>query len=389
MQPITSEGELTAVLADAASAKSYAIDTEFHRERTYHPRLGLVQVAWKDQLALIDPLAVSIAPLKDLLASKALAVLHAAEQDLEVFKHECHTLPKAIFDTQVAAGFIGYSSPSLATIHERLLGVKLAKQARLWDWFQRPLPQNMLEYAAADVARLLEIKNILCEDLRVRGRLSWAQEECALLLERANKARDAKNAWRKIKEVSRMEGQPQAVAKALACWREEHASKVNQPVRHVLSDLGVAVIAQRMPSSLKQLRNLRGVEPRNLRHGADEELLEVLDDLRNSDLPTAPPVKPLKLPVELKPAVSLISSWVAQHAVELELNPALLASRNDIEDLIAGNPDCKAAKGWRAEILATPVQQLLGGAVAVALDPDGKLALEERSGRPIALMASN
>ena len=382
-EPVVERRKLAEVVDDAATADAYAIDTEFHRERTYYPRLALVQIAWQDQLAVIDPLAVPIAALAKLLDGDGLAVLHAAEQDLEVLFHECGTRPRRIFDTQIGAGFVGFSSPSLATLHERLLGVELAKEARLSDWFQRPLPDHMLAYAAADVERLLEISDILQKDLHARGRLEWAEEECELLRERADSGRSPEAAWLKIKEVRRMDGRPRALAQAIARWREEYASRQNQPVRHVLSDLGVAVVAQRMPKSVAQLREIRGVEPRNLRKGADKDLLAFLDEIRGAKLAIAPTSRPTKLEPALKPAVSLITSWAAQHAVESDLDPALVATRSDIEALLRGDPDCRALKGWRAGIIAAPVQQLLAGAAAVAFDGQGRLALEERSGRPI------
>lgn len=380
---VTSRRKLAAVVADASTADAYALDTEFHRERTYYPRLALVQIAWHDQLAIIDPLAVPITPLAELLDGEGLAVLHAAEQDLEVLYHECGTRPQRVFDTQIGAGFIGYSSPSLAALHDRLLGVELAKEARLSDWFQRPLPDHMLAYAASDVERLLEISDILQKELHARGRLEWAEEECALLLERADAGRPPEAAWRRIKEVRRLEGRQRAIAQAVARWREEYAARLNRPVRHVLSDLGVAVVAQRMPKSLAQLREIRGVEPRNLRKGADKELLAFLDELKDADLAVEPASKLPKLDPSLKPAVSLITSWAAQHAADADIDPALVATRSDIEALLRGDPDCRALKGWRADIIAAPVQRLLSGTAAVAFDSQGKLTLEERSGRPI------
>ena len=380
---VTSRRELAAAVADARTADAYALDTEFHRERTYYPTLALVQIAWHDQLAIIDPLAVSIAPLAELLEGDGLAVLHAAEQDLEVLRHECGTQPRRIFDTQIGAGFIGFRTPSLAALHERLLGVALPKEARLSDWLQRPLPESMLAYAAADVERLLEISDMLHDELRARGRLAWAEEECALLLERAETGRASENAWTRIKEVRRLEGRPRALAQAVAKWREEYAARENQPVRHILSDMGVAVVAQRMPKTLGQLRDIRGVEPRNLRKGADKELLNFLDELRGAELEIEPPKKTPKLDQALKPAVNLITSWAAQHAAEADLDPALVATRGDIEALLRGDSDCRVRRGWRADLVAAPVQQLLSGAAAVAFDTQGKLILEERSRRPI------
>jgi len=382
---VTSRRELAAIVRDAADADAFAIDTEFHREHTYHPRLALVQLAWHDQRAIIDPLAVPVAQLADLLQSDGTAVLHAADQDLEVLLKECNVLPRQIFDTQIGARFIGYVSPSLATLHERLLGVGLAKEARMSDWLQRPLPEHMLAYAAADVDRLLEISDILCKELDARGRRSWADAECALLLERARTVRNAETAWLRIKEVRRLEGRPRALAQQVARWREQHASQRDQPVRRILPDLGVAAVAQRMPKTIAQLRGIRGIEPRHLRKGADRDLLEFLDEIRDADLGFAPPEKTPKLDPSLKPAVNLITAWVAQLAADAELDPALLATRGDIEALVGGDHGSRALRGWRADIISGPIRRLLDGSAAIAFDAQGRLALEERSGRPLPI----
>jgi ribonuclease D len=168
----------------------YALDTEFHRERTYYPKLALLQIAWPEGLALIDPLAVDLAPLGRLLDSDATAVIHAADQDLEVLELACGTIPTHLFDTQVAAGFLGMSSPSLATLYERVLGVRVPKADRLSDWLARPLSTTQLEYAASDVAYLLDVHDKLEGDLDGRGRLGWALDECEKVRARARGSRD-------------------------------------------------------------------------------------------------------------------------------------------------------------------------------------------------------
>src|SRR5690606_8142574 len=126
------DAEGFAELVEALSqVPEYALDTEFHRERTYYPRVALVQVAWRDaegtQVALVDPLVVDLAPLAPVLQGPGLAVLHAAQQDLEVLHRACGTVPSRLFDTQVAAGFQGYSSASLTSLMAGELGLRLPK----------------------------------------------------------------------------------------------------------------------------------------------------------------------------------------------------------------------------------------------------------------------
>ena len=178
---VTDQAEFEALLDVLIIEKRIAVDTEFHREKTYFPKVAMVQVAWSNGLVLIDPLQVDLLPMARLLESEVLVVMHAAGQDLEVFDRACGTVPVNLFDTQLAAGFIGLSSPSLASLHERELGLQLPKGDRLTDWLARPLTDSQLNYAASDVAYLLEIHDRLVRRLTDDGRLAWAEQELSLI----------------------------------------------------------------------------------------------------------------------------------------------------------------------------------------------------------------
>src|SRR5207237_1127158 len=134
-------------------------------------------------------------------------VAHAAEQDLEVLLHACGAVPSRLFDTQVAAGFLGLSSPSLATLVERFVGVRLPKGDRLTDWTRRPLTTAQLAYAAADVTHLLEARQTIRRELEGRGRLTWAEDECRLLLTRVRQPQDPATAWWRMKDARSLRGQ--------------------------------------------------------------------------------------------------------------------------------------------------------------------------------------
>jgi len=137
-----------------------------------------VQVAWSSGLALIDPFAVDMTPFAHILGGPGLMVAHAAEQDLSILARASGRLPEHLFDTQIAAGFIGLGSPSLASLVERLLDVRLTKGDRLTDWTRRPLHVEQRLYAAADVEHLLALHDILVARLEPMGRLTWATDEC-------------------------------------------------------------------------------------------------------------------------------------------------------------------------------------------------------------------
>ncbi len=380
---VTDTSQLTSVVAEASARDRYAIDTEFHRERTYFPQVALIQLTVGDDIWLIDPLEVDPGPLSSLLDGDGLCIVHAGIQDLEVLELACGTVPRFLLDTQIAAGFLGISTGSLSSLLDRYLGVDLPKGDRLTDWLRRPLTDDQLRYAASDVEFLLPLVDRLWPELSELGRTSWVEEECALLLARPRNRRPPEEAVTRIKEARGLRGRSQLVATAVAAWRERRAADLDVPVRQVLSDLGVVAVAQQAPTSLKGLRALRGVDSRHLRDGAGSELLAAVQTgLRMKRDRSRQPRSP-ELPRHLRPVVTLVTAWVSQVARDNRLDPALLATRADVEALLRRDPECRLQTGWRKEMVGKPIAQLVSGEAAVAFDTDGHLVLEARSNRPL------
>lgn len=380
---ITDEGEFADVLKTIAGCERYALDTEFHRERTYYPQVALVQLAWPGGLALVDPLAVDLRPLAHVLDGPGVAVLHAAEQDLEVLERACGTIPATLFDTQVAAGFLGLSSPSLSSLHERYLGRRLPKGDRLTDWLRRPLDDEQLRYGASDVEHLLELHDVLVGELDERGRLGWALDECEVQRQRPRGPRDPQDAWRRIKETRQLRGRARIVAQAVAAWREQRAAELDQPVRFILPDLAVVALAQRPPTTTRELRSIRGLDDRHLRQGAADSLLDAIADAVENGRPPADEPALAELDRDLRPAVTLVSAWVSQLARDLSIDTTLLATRHDIEALLRGDEDARLRQGWRAGLVGEPIRRLVDGEAALAFGGAGMLVLEARSHEPI------
>jgi ribonuclease D len=376
---IADDARLAALVDDLRDAPRYALDTEFHRERTYYPRLALLQIAWGDgDLALVDPLAVDLRPLAAVFDGPGLAVLHAADQDLEVLDHACGTSPRVIFDTQVAACFLGMTSPSLALLHERFLGVKLPKGDRLTDWLARPLSASQLSYAASDVEHLLELHDRLLADLQASDRVAWAESECAELRARPRGPRDPSLAWTRIKEARQLRGKKLAVAQEVAAWREETARGRDLPPRFVLPDLAVTAVAQRLPTSPRDLKGLRGLEERYLRGGAADQLVAAVQRGIERGTPWPAPFTDAELDRKLRPAAALSAAWLAQLARNLDLDAAVLATRSDIEAFLRGDSESRLFHGWRHEVAGDGIRRLVSGEAALAFDGDGGLVLEPR-----------
>ncbi|MEM9130774.1 MAG: ribonuclease D [Actinomycetota bacterium] len=380
---VQTASELDELMARVVDADRYAIDTEFHRERTYFPQAALIQIAWDGGLALIDPLAVDLKPLAKLLDGPGLCVVHAGVQDLEVLDLVTGTVPTELFDTQIAAGFLGLSNGSLKSLLDRYCNVSLPKGDRLTDWLQRPLTEDQLRYAAADVEHLLALTDEIQRQLMAAGRLEWAFEESALMRERPRNRRVPEEAIGRIKEARSLKGESYRIATAVAAWRERRAAEIDIPVRQVLSDLGVVAVAQRAPSDAKQLNGLRGVDGRHLRNGAGQEIITAVQFGQRMKAEEGRPPRSPELPKHLRPVVSLVTAWISQLARDHKLDPAHLATRADVEALLKGDPESRLQHGWRADLAGAPIAQLVAGQAAVAFDGDGQLVLEARSGKAL------
>lgn len=360
----------------------YGLDTEFHRERTYHARLALLQLSWPGEVVVVDPLAVDVEPLSRVLAGPGECVMHAASQDLEILERVCGTGPSRLFDTQVAAGFVGYSSVGLAGLVQAELDMKLPKADRLTDWMARPLGEDAIAYAASDVAHLHELRKLLIDKLVARGRLQWALDECELLRQRARAVPDPDRAWWKIKEARSLRGRAAAVAQVLAGWRERKAAGVDRPVRFLLPDLALVSMSQRPPKSEADLKRVRGLDEGKRKGAAAKELLDVVADglALDQDEVQLPPSDPVDR--SRRAAASLVSAWAAQRARDLKIDAAILATRSDIEQLLSDGGG-RLATGWRNEVVGEPIRALAAGEASLALDDEGRLVLETRSGVPV------
>ncbi|MGY6499557.1 MAG: ribonuclease D [Acidimicrobiales bacterium] len=383
--PITDPGAFADLVARLGDEPVIALDTEFHRERTYFPRIAMVQLGWRDQVALVDPLAVDLEPLAQVLDSDTITVIHAASQDLEVLLRACGVVPRRLFDTQVAAGFLGMSAPSLSSLVEREVGVRLPKGDRLTDWLQRPLTPEQLDYAATDVVHLIDLWQKQCDALVARGRLGWADDEFEQVRRRAQVGRPPEDAWTRIKEARQLKGQAREIAKELAAWRERRAAEIDQPVRFVLPDLGVVAIAQRAPTTAETLRSVRGVDDRHARSEVGAQILAAVQRGSERPIERGESASSSSLARELRPAVSLVSSWVSQLARDEDLDTALLATRSDLEGFLRGDEDNRLAVGWRHALVGEPIKRLVEGRASLAFDGSGGLVLEARSGRSLDL----
>lgn len=370
---VDDESALADVVREAARADLYSLDTEFHRERTYFPRLALVQLQWGATNVLVDPLAVDPRGLAPLLRSNGLAVLHASQQDLEVLQYAVGCVPSRMFDTQVAAGFIGYSTPSLASLVQSRLKVSLSKGDRLTDWMRRPLTKSQSEYARSDVAYLEQLYLSIQERLSELGRTEWVAEACEELRQRPWGESNPDDAWLRIKDARALRGASRGVAQALAAWREKRAMATNVPLRRVMSDMALIGIAQSLPSSTESLAHARGVDERYLGGSIAREIIAAVRDGRERIVEIeSSGHDPLEK--RLRPAVTLVTAWIGELAHQHEIDPMLVATNRDIVALLAGG-ESRLAHGWRRQLVGHDIERLLAGETGLSFDREGRLRL--------------
>ena len=371
---INTDDGLGQYVASLRSEPRYAMDTEFHRERTYFPKLALVQIAGAGEIVLIDPLTCDLSPLQQLFASDSLAVLHAAQQDLDVLTHAVGAVPERMFDTQLAAGFLGHSTPSLVSLLQSELRVTAGKGDRLTDWLRRPLTADQCDYAASDVAHLLELHDTLLAKLAAQGRVDWVADACEELRTRPVSGTDPYQAWTRLKDVRVLKPRARGVARALAAWRERRAMSLDSPVRQVLPDLAILGISQKQPRTVEELAQARGIDERHWRGNLGKEIIAAVQEGLREEA-ALPIVDGDELDRSLRPAITLVSAWVSELARQEKIDTALLGTRGDIIGLLRNDPDARLANGWRAELLGDNVRRLVEGRAALTFDARGGLKL--------------
>ena len=350
------------VCAAVRDAADIGVDTEFMREKTFYSQLCLVQVATGARILIVDPLsgADDLAPLWDALLAR-LWVVHSARQDIEVVYQATGRMPASLFDTQVAAGLLGYQ-PQLgyAGLVRELFGVELPKSHTRANWAARPLPEALLAYAAEDVEYLLPARDRLAEALDRKGRLGWALADSAQLLEPALHALEPANAGQRLKSLRNLGGARRAAAEALAAWRETEAMQRNLPRQWILKDAVLTEIAVKLPSSRGELEKIEGMPPGILRRAGDE-ILAAVATARRSTTPDPEQSHRRGVPDERqKSLLKALQERVAECAGSLGVAAETIASKKELSAVvIAGERGTRLFSGWRKDLIGDQLSRML------------------------------
>src|SRR5262245_21700221 len=345
--PIRDPAALAGRVASWPADLPLAVDTEFVRERTYFPKLCLIQTAIGGEIVLVDALAIADggALARELADDRRLKLLHAARQDIEALLPLTGAPLAPAFDTQQAAALLGFPAQvGYAELVRQVLGVELAKGHARTDWAQRPLSPEQLAYAADDVRYLPELASTLKEKLAAAGRRAWLDEESAALRDVSLYRVEPAEAWRRLKGIDRLDVPSFAAARALAGWRERRAMSRDLPRGWILSDAAIYELAESRPATREALARSAAV-PKGTAARAGEELLAVIAgpapeaEPRGEDTGRPGPDQ-LRRQKTLQQALAAVSA-------ELRIEPEVLATRRELAALARGARNLPVLSGWR------------------------------------------
>ncbi|HYI98757.1 MAG TPA: HRDC domain-containing protein [Thermoleophilaceae bacterium] len=370
-----------------------AIDTEFVSERRYQALLCLVQVAVSDpggpdgvRTEVLDPLddtrPLDAAPLAAVLADPDVEiVVHSGRQDIAILRRTWRTEIANVFDTQIAAGFLGMGNQEgYESLTRRVLGVQLRGGEGFTRWDKRPLTERQLSYAADDARCLLTLGETITRQLADVGRLEWAREECHVV-ERSTDERSPRRAYERLPNLRRLDAAQRAVAWRLCEWREAAARELDRPPSYLIPDQALMQLAKRRPADKHGLEQIRGL-PQQTLHRRGREVLDAIAAAAGDEAIDAPPA-PAQREASEAPVVSLAQALVRHRSREHKVATELIATQSELMAVVAAlrrgeDPDgIRVLQGWRHELVGAELRALVDGRLAMSVAPDGSLLVEQ------------
>ncbi|MBW2707936.1 MAG: ribonuclease D [Deltaproteobacteria bacterium] len=341
-------------------------DSMFH----YREKVCLLQFSTPSCNILVDPLAVKdLSPLAPIFKSPEIRkIFHGADYDIRSLYRDFEIEVNALFDTQIAARFLGLKDIGLASLVQEKLNVTLKKKYQKKDWSQRPLPVPMLEYAVHDTAHLLTLTQTLVAELGKTGRLSFVEEECQLQTTVRGAEPNDDPLFLKFNGAGRLDLRSLAVLEALLQFRDQTARRRDLPLFKVIGNSQVMVLAKRKPVKMADLQNIRGFSPKQIKQlGA--AILKTIGPalvLPENELPVYPRKRSERISPKVGERMKRLKEWRDQRGNNLGVDPAIICTNAQAKALALSSPhaieDIKEIleiKNWQREQFGLEICEVL------------------------------
>ena len=382
MHYIKETNHLNELCSKLNKSEFLSIDTEFIREKTYWPKLCLIQVFNGEDKIIIDPLAkdIDLKSFFEILNNKEIVkIFHSGRQDIEIFYNLTKKIPQNIYDTQIAAMVCGFGdSIGYENLVSQLLGKKIDKTSRLTNWSNRPLSKKQINYAISDVTHLFEIYPIIRDKIISNKRENWLKEEIKILISKKTYELNPNDSWKRLK-YKNLSKNSIGVLIELSKWREIKAQKKDVPRGNVIRDDAIYELCSAQPKNIEDLNNLRSFNRKGgLRKEFAEEILSAIEKGKSIKKEKLPKIKPPKrLPMGISSKVSILKILLDNISEEYGVAQKLIANKNDLQELVLNDKaDIKTLKGWRYKVFGKKAIDFKNGKISIKMKND-KVILEE------------
>ncbi len=382
MHYIKETNHLNELCSKLNKSEFLSIDTEFIREKTYWPKLCLIQVFNGKEKIIIDPLAkdIDLKSFFEILNNKEIVkIFHSGRQDIEIFYNLTKKIPQNIYDTQIAAMVCGFGdSIGYENLVSQLLGKKIDKTSRLTNWSNRPLSKKQINYAISDVTHLFEIYPIIRDKIISNKRENWLKEEIKILISKKTYELNPNDSWKRLK-YRNLSKNSIGVLIELSKWREIKAQKKDVPRGNVIRDDAIYELCSAQPKNIEDLNNLRSFNRKGgLRKEFAEEILLAIEKGKSIKKEKLPKIKPPKrLPMGISSKVSILKILLDNISEEYGVAQKLIANKNDLQELVLNDKaDIKTLKGWRYKVFGKKAIDFKNGKISIKMKND-KVILEE------------
>ena len=382
MHYIKETNHLNELCSKLNKSEFLSIDTEFIREKTYWPKLCLIQVFNGEDKIIIDPLAkdIDLKSFFEILNNKEIVkIFHSGRQDIEIFYNLTKKIPQNIYDTQIAAMVCGFGdSIGYENLVSQLLGKKIDKTSRLTNWSNRPLSKKQINYAISDVTHLFEIYPIIRDKIISNKRENWLKEEIKILISKKTYELNPNDSWKRLK-YRNLSKNSIGVLIELSKWREIKAQKKDVPRGNVIRDDAIYELCSAQPKNIEDLNNLRSFNRKGgLRKEFAEEILLAIEKGKSIKKEKLPKIKPPKrLPMGISSKVSILKILLDNISEEYGVAQKLIANKNDLQELVLNDKaDIKTLKGWRYKVFGKKAIDFKNGKISIKMKND-KVILEE------------